>query len=565
MKKDRYFYIFYVLFLFTALLLTGCKNKKLRNQSLEKVEAGKKVSIPLIQSSLIEAYSLLNGEGTDELKTWQTSVTNWVYGSITSDNAYKGTGPSDQPRALDIETFRSDPENIYFLNRWRSLYKAIDVCNEVIRLCQRSKLSEDTKNKYIAEARFLRGHYHFTAKLIWNQVPFLDEHHPGKDLENEKDIWPAIRKDFEFAIAHLPVVQPAPGRVNKWAAKAYLAKLYMFTHDYHSAGPVLDDIIENGPFDLEPCYFDNFRKSTESMKESVFVVQYAIGDVKTREDGMASGADDATSKPTGPREYCKFHQPSQNLVNAFKTDARGLPMPDRYNLADVKNDEGIESSQPFTPYKGYLDPRIDWTVGRRGIPFLDYGIHPGMDWIWDQAFGGPYSMKKNILYREEKSASSMSTSWAQGSDSKNYRLIRFAAILLWRAEVAVEENDLEKARALVNRIRNRAKQGCVVRGADGKPAANYRVEPYPSFPDQDYARTAVRFETRLEFGMEGHRFFNLVRWHVADSVINSYLNKEQLKREYLRNVRFVAGKNEFFPIPAEILHLNKKMKQNPGY
>ncbi len=565
MNTDHYFRSFFLFFMLSALLFPGCKNKKLRNQSLGKVNSGEKVSIPVIQTSLIEAYSLLNGDGTDEVKTWQTPVTNWVYGSITSGNAYKGTGPHDQPQALEIETFKARPDNIYFLNRWNSLYHAIGICNEVIRLSKQSGLSNKSKNKYIAEARFLRGHYHFIAKLLWNHVPFVDENHSGKDFENNKDSWPDIEKDFKFAVEHLPVEQPAPGRVNKWAAKAYLAKLYMFTNDYVAAKPLLDNIISNGPFDLETCYFDNFRKSTESMKESVFVVQYAIGDVKTNEDASASIESNPEISPTGPREYCKFHQPSQNLVNAFKTDNNGLPLLDTYNQSDVKNDEGIDSDQPFIPYTGLLDPRIDWTVGRRGIPFLDYGIHPGKDWIWNQAFGGPYSMKKNILFKEEKSASAMSTSWAQGSDSKNYRLIRFASVLLWRAEIAVEENDLALALKLVNRVRERAKKGCVVKRDNGKPAALYKIESYPEFPDQAYARKAVRFETRLEFGMEGHRFFDLVRWHIADSVINSYLQDESKKRAYLRNARFVAGKNEYFPIPEEILRLNKSMKQNPGY
>ncbi len=565
MNTDHYFRYFFFLFLALTLLFSGCKNKKLKNQSLGKMNTGKKVSIPVIQTSLIEAYSLLNGDGTDELKTWQTPVTNWIYGSITSDNAYKGTGPHDHLQALEIETFKAGPGNVYFLNRWKSLYHAIDVCNEVIRLSKQSGLSENSKNKYIAEARFLRGHYHFIAKLLWDHVPFIDEDHTAKDLENEKDIWPLIEKDFRFSVEHLPEKQPAPGRVNKWAAKAYLSKLYMFTHDYNAAKPLLDDIIDNGPFDLETCYFDNFRKSAESMKESVFVVQYAIGDVKANENDAASVEEDPETRPTGPREYCKFHQPSQDLVNAFKTDQKGLPLLDSYNQYDVKNDEGIDSDQPFVPYTGSLDPRLDWSVGRRGIPFLDYGIHPGKDWIWDQAFGGPYSMKKNILFKEEKSASAMSTSWAQGSDSKNYRLIRFAAILLWRAEIAVEENDLNKALELVNKVRNRAKKGCVVKMKNGKPAASYRIGTYPAFPDQDYARRAVRFETRLEFGMEGHRFFNLVRWNIADSVINNYLQKESDKRSFLRNAGFVPDKNEYFPIPSEILRLNDRMKQNPGY
>jgi len=315
---------------------------------------------------------------------------------------------------------------------------------------------------------------------------------------------------------------------------------------------------------LEDCYFDNFSKATMKYRESIFNAEYVIEASRT-EASVRNLEETTEAMEGGPKEYCAFHQPSQNLVNAFKTTADGIPLFDSYNDSDVKNDEGIASDQPFAPYKGRLDPRLDFTVGRRGIPFLDYGIHPGMNWITDQAFAGPYSMKKYILSHADKNTAAMSSSWAEGADSKAYRVIRFANILLWRAEIAVDENDLDLALDLVNQIRNRAKAGCRLLNAQGKPAARYVIELYKSFPDRAFARKAVEFETRLECGMEGNRFFDLRRWGILEKTINDYLAKERLKRKYLKDARFTTGKNEYFPIPAAVLAKYPDMKQNPGY
>ncbi|HLF35390.1 MAG TPA: RagB/SusD family nutrient uptake outer membrane protein, partial [Cyclobacteriaceae bacterium] len=177
-------------------------------------------------------------------------------------------------------------------------------------------------------------------------------------------------------------------------------------------------------------------------------------------------------------------------------------------------------------------------------------------------------------YAAEEGTGTATSGWTSGATANNVRFIRLGHVLLWRAEVAVEENDLATALNLVNQLRNRAKNGCWVQeggdrddGSHADNAANYDIEPYTSFPDQTYARKAVRFEMRLEFGMEGSRFFDLVRWGVAAQVINAYIAKEQVLQEYLAGSSFVAGKNEFYPIPQTQIDVlgSDVLKQNPGY
>ena len=138
------------------------------------------------------------------------------------------------------------------------------------------------------------------------------------------------------------------------------------------------------------------------------------------------------------------------------------------------------------------------------------------------------------------------------------------------AECAVETNDLSDALTWVNDVRKRAATLPPARTAYGNPAAAYNVKPYPSFPSQDYARQAVRFERRLELAMEGQRFFDLVRWGIAEPTVNAYIAREKAARPLKSDAHFTANKNEYMPIPqSEIDNLNsdgtEHLKQNQNY
>ena len=263
-----------------------------------------------------------------------------------------------------------------------------------------------------------------------------------------------------------------------------------------------------------------------------------------------------------------------------------MPDLDNFNEVEVKSDQGLQSNDTFAPYKGTLDPRLDWTVGRRGIPYLDWGLHPGYDWIRDQAFSGPYTPIKNVYYKNQAGLYSDANFWSTGLTANNVNLIRFADVLLWAAEVEVETGHLDQAEDYVNMIRNRVTYpgGWVhtyidnndpSKGFTNIPAANFFVKPYPAgyfvAQGQNNARKAVRYERMLELAMEGHRFFDLVRWGIADTEINIYFLKEQTRRSYLNNAKFIKNKHEYFPIPQTEIDKSAgpdgvpRLKQNPGY
>ncbi|MDQ3292242.1 MAG: RagB/SusD family nutrient uptake outer membrane protein [Bacteroidota bacterium] len=522
-----------------------------------------------VDALLIGAYSLLDGVGSGNT-SWHSAVTNWIYGGVASDDTYKGTDAGDQPEITFIETYNWIPTNTHFRGKWRNVYDGVARCNDVLLvMAKATDMTEAEKAQVTAETRFLRGHYHFEAKKMWNMVPYIDEtiYNPNDPqstkIPNTEDIWPKIEADFKAAYDVLPETQAQKGRATKYAAAAYLAKAYLFQHKYAEAKPLLDEIIASGRYSLTPTYFENYNAATNNNIESIFEVQFSVNDGSP--GGLNGNDGNVLNYPyIGPWTCCGFEQPSQNLVNAFQT-SNGLPLLDTFNDTDVKNDEGLNVTDPFIPYTGPLDPRLDHTVGRRGIPYLDHGIHAGKSWIRDQVYAGPYSPKKAVWTKGFNHATNR-------NNSNNYRMIRLGHVLLWRAEVAVEENDLETARTLVNQIRTRAANpNGFVKMPDGTPAANYVISTYNTpFPDQETARKIVRFETRLEFGMEGHRFFDLVRWGIAAEVLNAYVEKEKTKRTYLNGAVFRKGINEYYPIPqAEIINSTvggqNTLKQNPGY
>ncbi|MGB4398662.1 MAG: RagB/SusD family nutrient uptake outer membrane protein [Daejeonella sp.] len=565
MKKK----IFYLAAFFVTTSLSACKDdfltttpKGVINQQALETKKG-------VDALLIGAYSLLDGVGSGNT-SWHSAITNWVYGAVAADDTYKGTDAGDQPEITFIETYNWLPTNTHFRGKWRNVYDGVARCNDVLQVMANAKdMTPAEKAQVTAEARFLRGHYHFEAKKMWNNVPYIDEktydtsNPESTKVPNKEDIWPKIEADFKAAYDVLPVNQTQKGRATKYAAAAYLAKVYMFQRKFAQAKPLLDEIIASNKYTLVPLFYDNFNAATNNNSESIFEVQMSVNDGSP--GGTNGNNGNILNYPyTGPWNCCGFEQPSQNLVNAFQTE-NGLPLLDTYNNVDVKNDEGLNATDPFTPHSGPLDPRLDHTVGRRGIPYLDHGMHTGKPWVRDQAYAGPYSPKKAVWSKGFSHATNR-------NNSLNYRLIRLAHVLLWRAEVAVEENDLEKARTLVNQVRSRASNPAgFVKMSDGSPAANYVIATYSSpFASQTTARKAVQFETRLETGMEGHRFFDLVRWGIADQVLNTYVAKEKLKRTYLNGATFKKGVNEYYPIPqAEIINSTvggvNTLTQNPGY
>jgi len=527
------------------------------------------------ESLLIAAYSLLDGFPCVDCLVYGSAGSNWIYGSILGGDAYKGSEEDDLPEINEVEINNTSWLNPNPEAKWLTYYNGIQRANDAIRAFEGLRdndISEPDRKMRIGEARFLRAYFHYDLYKIFRHIPYIDETVEDTRISNTDDVLPKIQEDLIYASAHLPWHQTEQGRITKGAAQSYLGITWMWAHKFDRAKVMFDSVITSGRYALNQTYHENFKADIRNSAESILEVQNSVDDGAIGANGNFG---DVLNYPhnQGPVGCCGFHQPSQNLVNAFKTGADGLPLLYTYNDSDVTNDNGLLSSDPFTLYAGNLDPRLDWTVGRRGIPYLDWGEHPGQIWIRKQSYGGPYSPIKTMFYQYHANQVTDDGAWIGGLNSNNLKLLRYADVLLYAAEAEVELGNFETARGYVNKVRERAMNPSgFVKQADGATnAANYVIDIYQTpWADKVYARDAVRFERRIELGMEGHRFFDLVRWGIAAEEKNKYFNAESKKRYYMIGAKFEAGKDELQPIPANAIQLSYKngeptLTQNDGY
>ena len=552
-----------------------------------------------VKGLLIGAYALLNHNGTGA--SWESGK--WIFGGVASDDAHTGTEAGALQPVPQYESYIHSASTQGLDARWVVLFAGVQRANDVIRLLElainNGEITEESATQISAEARFLRGLYHLEAMLMWGNIPFIDESISATEgnyfVPNDESAWPKIEDDFKYAAENLTETKSEVGRANSWAAKSYLLKSYMFQHKFTDAKVLADDIIQNGKtsnglkYDLNKHYFDNFRASKKHGPEQIFAVMHSVNDGAGGARGNGPNGEGNAGPYNGPFPSYGFYQPSFSLVNSYKTDqSTGLPLIDDFNKTDLKHDLNIPSSATFIPTDQTVDARLDWVVGRRGIPFLDWGVNPGMSWVRQQSVGGPYLHIKNANYKSEPD----SREEGSNSTANNYNMIRFADVLLWAAEVEVELGNFSKAEEYVNRVRVRAAnpEGWVKKyinnakpelGFSNEAAANYKVGLYNgqfASKGKNYARECVRFERKLELAMEHHRFFDLQRYdqgtgYMAD-VLNSYIAHElsvpDYNYYYMATAKFTKGKNEYYPIPLQQIDLSFKdgvftLIQNPNY
>jgi len=504
----------------------------------------------------------------------------WAYGSVRSDDAYKGgggTGDLDEVDKMEhYNLVTANMDGIGFLPRtWKNLFKSISRANVALRAVNAlTEANYPNKKVRTAELRFLRAHSYFTMKILYKNIPLFDETAIADDIlkvsntMSNDSSWNKIAEDFQYAVDNLPATQPDLGRANKLAAEAYLAKLRLYQayeqDDKHKVininlarmQEVVDltqDVIASGRYALSPDIADNFLAETENGPESVFAIQFSIN------DGTTTGRldfEDGLNYPHGAPQYgcCGFHAPSQNLVNAFTTDANGLPNFDTFN-------NGIANLSTAT-----MDVRLDHTVGIDGHPYKYDPTKPFSDsWVRDPGvYGNFHAMRSELLATDP---SYLKLGPFMGT-AKNVDILRYDDVLLMQAEAYIELGQQDKALPLINQIRARAAASTGrLKKLDGTFPSNYLVKEYPAAGwTQDYARKALQWERRLEFATEGWRFFDLVRWGIAEQTLNAYIAVEKGRRTFLSTAKFTAGRDEYFPIPqSEITFTNGLYKQNPGY
>lgn len=579
-----------ILFVTGLMLIYSCSEEFLTKEPYGTAIGSVLESPTGVEYLLTSAYQATKGRSI----FGSAMGTDWTYGSGASDDCYKGTEPGDQTPFNDVERWECLPSNPYMRERWRDCYNGVASCNLVLEYLWKTQaganpIPEARAKEIEGEAKALRAWFHFQANKIFEKIPYIKTQKELGDVKpeevpNNSPCWDEIEADLQEAINLLPTTRPKGenGRIHKYAAEAIKAQVHMYQGEYNLAKPLLDDILNSGKFSLVSEYGWNYDMTHENNSESIFELQCST--TSTGHTGMLLAGAIKHQKGAASCGGWGFYQPSQSLFEAFQVDANGLPVLDPAARDSLANDIKFKGTDEFIPTDHLLDPRVDYTIARRGIDFKGWGIHPGEPWIRNPSNGGPFMTKKFMQAQSEQALNSYGTGFYNGL---NFRLYRLSHIILWRAECAVEDGQLDYARQLVNMIRNRAKSTTPIKGrvtqykdllnlAAGAvdwnaPAANYKVEPYPDVPGQypfdtkENARLAVREEIRLEFATEGHRFFDLRRWGIIKPVLDAYVARDIRVRGFMTGAVYEPDRDDYWPLPQDQLDIQKGvLQQDPA-
>ena len=477
----------------------------------------------------IRAYSILYGNGADGIGTWYYSPDNHQL-DMASDDALKGTDAGDQPDMSLIEAHEWYTSNLLITGKWNAIQYGIGYINSSMEVLD---IDQEDYLILIAEAKFIRAYFNFEKKRIYNDGD-----------------WQDIENDYLDAIQNLPNEHSGEwpkGRPTILMAKSMLGKAYLYQEKWYSALQNFTDVINSGRYSLVSEFPHLWYTSYEnSNTESIWSLDYK-GDGYEKWDFLQI---ENTSKHRGlnhpyisPWGCCGFFQVSQDLVDSFRTN-KGLPLLDNdWKNVHITNPSGDNSTIGTMIDYPSLDPRLDWSVGRPGILFNDYSIYQ-IDFVRDVSYAGPYFSKKHM-----GSIADFGINGWGNLTGVDYHIMRYADLLLMTAEAYIETGNLESARLLINQVRQRAKDMSpvmeAIQGATrneytvtSNEAANYSIKTYTGFSNQSEARKAVRFERRLELSLEGHRYFDLVRWGILETTINDYIDRESEYRTYLEGKSF---------------------------
>lgn len=560
MKKIKYIAVLFA----ATMMVSSCD---FLNDDPQGILSDDQVKGPAqVEGLVTSAYSSLGNDHYDK------PFSLWPYGNVRSDDAYKGGNDENDISAFhfyeiaqNIKTDFGEADGLWFYS-----YKAISRANTALSVLKTVSANDvPLKDTRMGEMYFLRGHFYFILKTVFGHIPFVDEDLPIDDydqvdnkLSNDEQ-WAWIVSDFQKAYDLLPEKQDQVGRANKIAAAAYLAKANLYKAyrqdernnvieinrtDLEEVLKYTEQVLNSG-YGLEYDFAYNFLPGAyQNGKESLFAIQYSI------DDGTMFGRlnwGDVLSVPMGVG-CCDFHKPSQNLVNAYKTDKTGLPMFDSFD--NTNYDSNANS----------VDPRLYHTVAMPGFPYK-YNKELVYEEGWNRnptVYGYYASLKENV----DPSCDCFVNVAPFYGNSKNRIVIRYADAILMRAEALIELGRHNEALPLINQIRERAQRSTDMIDYAPKLSMSLYQPGVNCTWSNDFARQALRWERRLEFAMEGSRFFDLVRWGIADQVINSFFKTESSRRPFLRSGNFTKSKNEYIPIPQQQINfVNGIYKQNYGW
>ena len=536
-----------------------------------------------IDNVLTSAYA-----GLLSIEDMNSSFSLWNY-DVRSDDAYVGgASPTDGEAFHTLEKHVGMKTDDWPYNDiWDRFYKYLSRISLSLDMLAVADQNSTVIQQRTGEMMFLRAYGHFQLKRLFKKIPFVNKLNMDEDYYNNltnteytnDEGWQQIINDLEAAYAVLPDVQTEKGRPTKAACAAFLAKVYLYKayrqdNDNNNQVTAVNeadlqkvveytnpDIYTKAGYGLESDLHNNFRpeEQYENGKESLWAVQYS------KNDGTTWGNLNFSYRlivPCIPKVHdagCDFYKPSLNLVNAYRTNSDGLPLFDDAPSTDY----AVGSAQT-------VDPRLFVTVGVPGTPYMfNPSFMIAKTNTWSRS-GGTYgynvSLKQNIdPALTDNYLFVCDNQWAS---SMNRVVFRYADVLLMRAEALVQLGKTAEGIALVNDVRQRAAgmtANSIVANYPNKYGVHYAIGKYSGTFSKDAAMTIVKTERRLELAMESERFFDLVRWGDAATVINRFYTTEGEKMNFLSGSLFTANKNEYLPIPDDQMKAaNGHYTQNCG-
>lgn len=460
---------------------------------------------------------------------WEYNTTyfsEWFMGDVMSDDALKGgQNIGDMADVYDLENWKTNTNNTLVLDYFRAQYQGVARCNLALEyipeMSTDSTMDESLRSRLLGEAHFLRAMYYFRLVRLFGGVPKIENVvYSSADWNQSRassdEIYAFIKEDLEKANQELWVKSAYSdedlGRATKGAAQAMLLKVNLYTKDYEAAEAWGDSIMASQEYSLCPNYKDNFTLAGENGQESVFEIQYSEDPTSDygEGDGFTRGTFTLVLTRSRALDGWGFNKPTQNLYDAYETD----------------------------------DPRRDITI-LKPSSFVNESE--------EIYLGDPYLSRKYAMYDEYPEKTNLHAS----RGPLNYKVIRYADVLLMYAEACCENNALDKAKNALNEVRDRARGSLATTVLPDFPYGSYSL-------NQADLRTAIRHERRVELAMEGHRWFDLCRWGVAKETMDAYAATESDEAKAQMST-FIKGKHELLPIPSKEIELDPMMDQNPGY
>ena len=522
-----------------------------------------------IDNVIVSAYA-----GLVSIEDMNASFSLWNYDTRSDDAYVGGSDFSDGEPFHRLEKGTGVMTTDWpFSSIWNKFYSYLSRISLSLDMLEEADQSNAIIQQRTAEMRFLRAYGHFQLKRLFKKIPFVNKSNMTEDdynnLSNTEytndEGWQQIINDLEAAYKVLPETQTEKGRPTKAACAAFLAKVYLYKayhQDDANSNQVtsineadLQKVIEytdpsiytKGGYGLESDLHNNFRpeEQYENGKESIWAIQYS------KNDGTTYGNLNFSNRlivPCIPKVHdsgCDFYKPSHNLVDAYRTNSDGLPMLDNFATVDYK----VGSAET-------VDPRLFVTVGVPGTPYMfNTSFMIAETGAWSRSggtFGYFVSLKQNV--NPALTDNYLYLCDSQWASSMNRIVFRYADVLLMRAEALTQLNNTAEAVAFVNQVRDRAAgmmTNSVVAGYPNKYGIHYAVGRYNGTYSKEEMMKIVKMERRLELAMESERFFDLVRWGDADTVLNKYYSDESQKMSFLNGSSFTANKNEYLPVPFE--------------